>query len=102
MSEFTEKWRLAAAEYLDLQDAADVLNEAKHITFAEIVSRTHGNSNAEKERHARLTDEWKEFTDKLLSSNQKARRAKLRLTFVKMQRDDQLNSDANRRAEMRI
>ena len=101
-SDFTERWRLAAKEWLDLQDAADFLDGSKNDTLAEIVSRSPGNSHAEKERNARISDEWKEHRRKIIEANAAARRAKLRVQFAKMQREDHLNGEANRRAEMKL
>lgn len=99
---FTERWRLAAAEWLDLQDAADVLTGAKNDTLAEITSRTEGSSHAEKDRKARMSSEWKEYRTEMIAAESKARRAKFRLMFAKMQREDHLNGEANRRAEMKL
>lgn len=100
--DYTERWRLAAAEWLDLQDAADLLRETKNDVFAEIVARSLGSTNAEKERNARLNVEWQEFRTALVKAEAEARRAKFRVTYAKMKREDWLNGSANKRAEMRL
>lgn len=100
--DFTEKWRLAAGEWLDAQDAADLLNDAKHDTLAEIASRMDGSSQAAKVESARKTEEWLSFRSQMTAANTKARRLKFRVTFAKMQREDHLNGEANRRAEMKL
>jgi len=101
-SHFTERWRLAAAEWLDLQDAADFLEGSKNDVLAEIVSRSPGSSHAEKDRNARISDEWGEHRRKIIEASAAARRAKLRVTYAKMQREDHMNGEANRRAESRL
>lgn len=102
MTDHTERWRLAAAEWLDLQDAADLLVEAKNDVMAEITSKQAGTSHAEKERNARISPEWAAYRAKMIQAQSEARRAKLRLTYAKMKRDDWMNAEANKRAEMRI
>jgi hypothetical protein len=42
MNELVEKWRIRAAEWLDLQEAADILTETKNDVFAEIKSCRRG------------------------------------------------------------
>ena len=102
MSTFTEKWRLAAADWLDLQDAADLLTGSKNDVLAEITSRSEGNSHAEKDRNARCSQEWRDFRTKMTTADSAARRAKLRVQYAKMEREDHMNAEANKRAEMRL
>lgn len=100
--DYTERWRLAAAEWLDKQDAADLLTETKNDVLAEITSRSDGKSHAEKERNARSSAEWREFREAMVKAQAEARRAKFRVQYAKMQREDWLNGAANKRAEMRL
>lgn len=102
MSELTERWRLAAAEWLDAQDAADLLSDSKADVFAEMSSKASGATNAEKERNARTSPEWRDYRTRMTEANSHARRLKMRLTFAKMQREDWLNGEANKRAEMKL
>jgi hypothetical protein len=99
MNEYVEKWRIRAAEWLDLQEAADILNETKNDVFAEIKSAQDGSSEAEKERKARLSPEWKEFRDKMLDADAKARRARLRVKYESMLFDAWRTENANARTE---
>lgn len=99
MNEIVEKWRLRAAEWLDLQEAADILTETKNDVFAEIKSVQNGSSEAEKERMARLSPEWKAFRDNMLDANAKARRARMRVKYESMMFDAWRSENANSRTE---
>lgn len=99
MTDLVEKWRLAAAEWLDLQDAADLLRETKNDVFAEIVSDQEGSSMAEKERRARITTRWREHRDNMVKAESDARRAKMRVKYAQMRFDSWRTSNANARSE---
>lgn len=99
MTELVERWRLRAAEWLDLQEAADILRETKNDVFAEIMSRMDGSSIAERDRLARLSPEWKEFRDSMLEAEAKARRARMRLKYEAMMFDAWRTENANARIE---
>lgn len=100
MSELVEKWRLAAAEWLDAQQAADLLRETKNDVFAEIKSKQFdASSEAERERLARISDEWKDFRNQLVAAEAHARRLKLRVTYEKMVFDAWRTEAANARSE---
>lgn len=99
-AEVIEKWRLQAAEWLDLQEAADILRECKNDVFAEITHKQEGASNAEKERNARRSPEWTGHRTKMVEAESKARRAKLRLKYQNMMFQAWVSESANARAEM--
>ena len=100
MFEELEKWRLAAAEWLDLQEAADILRETKSDVFAEIASLQDAKSEAEKQRIARISEQWKTHRDKMLRAEADARRSKMRLKFAEMMFEAKRSENANARAEL--
>lgn len=100
MFEELEKWRVAASEWLDLQEAADILRETKNDVLAEIVSIQPGSSHAEKDRNARISAEWKDHRNKMLDAEAKARRAKLRVKYADMMFEAKRTENANARAEL--
>ncbi len=100
MFEAVEKWRLAAAEWLDLQEAADILRETKNDVFAEISSRQPGSSIAAKQEAARMSPDWVEHRNKMIDAEAKARRAKMRLKYADMMFEAKRSENANARAEL--
>lgn len=99
MFDTLEAWRVAAAEWLDLQEAADILRETKNDVLAEITHRQDGSSHAERDRRARLSHEWKDHRTKMLEAEAKARRAKLRVKYQDMKFNAERTANANARAE---
>ena len=100
MTEAVERWRLRVAEWLDLQQAADLLRETKNDVFAQIASQQGGASNAEKERLARQDPEWIAHRNKMLEAEDKARRARMRIKYEEMQFEAWRTEAANARREM--
>lgn len=101
MSERVEKWRLAAAEWLDAQQAADLLRETKNDVFAQIKSAQIGASEAERDRMARISDEWQDFRNKMIDAEGHARRLRLRVKYEQMVFDAWRTEAANSRNEQR-
>ena len=99
MNDLVESWRLRAAEWLDLQEAADILRETKNDVFAEITSDMEGTSHAERERKARPTDRWRRFRDSMIKAESQARRARLRVKYENMKFDAWRSENANARTE---
>lgn len=101
MQEQIEKWRLQMEKWLDLQEAADLLQETKSEVFAQITSEMDGTTNAEKERQARLSERWNEFNNNRIEANSKARRAKAGVKYCDMKFTAANSAAANARAERR-
>ena len=101
MNERVEKWRLAAADWLDAQQAADLLRETKNDVFAEIKSKQPGASEAERDRMARISDEWQNFRNKMIEAEGHARRLKMRVRYEQMVFDAWRTEAANSRNERR-
>lgn len=99
MSEHVEKWRLQAAEWLDAQEAADLLRETKNDVFAEIKSKQNGKSEAEKDRLARISTDWREFRDSMIKAEGLARRIRTRMKYEQMKFDAWRSEGANARRE---
>ncbi len=99
MHEQIEKWRIEAGKWLDLQEAADLLRETKNDVFAEITSKMNGSSEAEKQRMARISTDWKTFRDSVVKAEAKARRAKLLLKYADMKVWAANSESANARKE---
>lgn len=99
MTAQVEQWRLRAAVWLDAQEAADLLRETKNDIFAEIKSKQDGKSEAERDRMARMSDEWKEFRNSMLQAEAQARRLKFRMTYEDMKFRAWQTENANARRE---
>lgn len=99
MSEQVERWRLRAAEWLDAQEAADLLRETKNDVFAEIKSKQNGSSEAERDRMARTSTDWRDFRDSMIKAEGHARRLRMRMKYEEMMFDAWRTQAANDRQE---
>lgn len=102
MLKIVEHWRKERSEWLDKQALADQLRECKADRFAEISHRQDANTNAEKERLARLDPEWREYREGMLEAEDQARRANFRCKYLEMQFDAMRSMNANARKEMNV
>jgi hypothetical protein len=99
MSDLVEKWRLAAAEWLDAKEAASLLRETKNDVFAEIKSKMNASSEAERDRQARLSTEWAVHRSKMLEAEKTERRLSMGVKYRQMQFDAWRTEAANNRQE---
>ncbi len=99
MTELVEKYRLACAEWLDKQKAADILEDTKKIVFAEICSGIDASSEAAKSRLAMISQDWKDHTAKTSEANHEARRARMIVRLRQMEFDAWRTEAANSRNE---
>tara|TARA_R110002012_G_C11579444_1_gene605232 strand:- start:531 stop:848 length:318 start_codon:yes stop_codon:yes gene_type:complete len=99
MHEQIEQWRIEAEKWLDLQKAADLLRGTKNDVFAEMTSKMDGSSEAEKQRLARVSPEWKAFRDSVVEAEAKARQAKMLSKYADMKVWAANSENANARKE---
>lgn len=99
MQDQIENWRIEAASWLELKKASELLRETKNDVFAEITSKMNGKSEAEKQRMARVSLEWKEHRNAMLEAESKERRAKLLLKYKDMLVWSANSENANARKE---
>lgn len=99
MSEHVERFRIRAREWTDAENAAEILWETKNDVFAEIKSKMNGNSEAERDRMARLSPEWKEHRNKMLQARHDARVARMAMKHAEMLFSEWQTESANARQE---
>lgn len=99
MSELVERWRLRCSEWLDKEQAAQLLRETKNDVFAEIASKSDGSTNAERERNARISPQWIKHRNAMLEAEHEARKARMRMKYEEMQFEAWRTAQANDRRE---
>lgn len=96
------EWEVHVKDWLEKQEQADILREAKNDRLAEIVTKQSGGSHAEKDRQARISDEWKEYRTGMVEAENLARRAKFRVKRAEYGIMAVQDSNASQRKEMRM
>lgn len=96
----SEQWRLAARRWVDLEAAANLLEESKTTCFAQQVVTQHSTTVARAELNVRSSDMWADYIDKMCAARANANLAKIEMTVINMRFWEQNSSEANRRKEM--
>ena len=93
-----EMWR----DWIDKEAASYALLETKNDVLARMTIEAPGGSHAEKLRAARASDKWAQHQSAISEARIAALKAKANLEISKMRREDELNREYTRRAEMRL
>lgn len=96
----SEQWRLAAQRWVDMESAANLLEECKTACFAQRVSTQQSTTVARAELAVRSSTEWVDYLDKMCVARANANLAKVEMEVIRMRFWEQNSSEANRRKEM--
>ena len=105
--EWSERYRLAAHKWVNLDSAARLLEETKSATFAEMKTRlinetSESLSEAKAERLTRALPGWREHVAQICGARTRANEAKVEVEFIRMRAMEVQSANANARAEMRL
>ena len=99
---WTDKVQQCWGDWLDKENASFALSETKNYVLAKMTLDAKGNSHAEKLRNARASDAWSMHQSAISEARNAALRAKANLEIMKMRREDELNREWTRRAQMKL
>lgn len=99
---FSESYRIAAKDWVELDGAARMLEETKSAVLAQRMKALGDMPAAHSEREVKASPEWNEFVRVMVESRTKANLAKVKLEYIRMKAIEQQSANANRRAEMRL
>lgn len=98
----SEKWRLKAEEWVELDSAARLLEATKSAIFAQMQVELGDIPVSHAERKVRASPAWIEHVEKIEQARTKANVVKVERDYLRMKHSEQQNADANRRQEMRL
>ena len=98
----SEQYRIAALEWVDLDNAARMLEETKDVQLSQLVQAMGDVPVAHAERDVKASEGWAEFIKAKVEARTKANKAKCRLTYITMRHSEQQSMEASKRAEMRL
>ena len=98
----SEQYRLAALEWVDLDDAARLLESTKSSTLAMLMKARGDIPAAHAERDVKATIAWREHIEKMDIARTAANRAKVQMEYLRMKFSEQQSMEASQRAEMRL
>lgn len=98
----SEKFRLVAKEYCELEAAANMLETTKTSVFSQMVLRLGDMAVNKAELIVRASPEWREHIEAIADARAKANLAKAKLEYVRMIHSEHMSAEANARAERKM
>ena len=103
--EWSEKFRVAAKEWVDADAEASLAEELKSSTLNQMI--IHLNVQGEmpvnrRESIVRSSDKWIEYVNDMVKKRTKANLFKVRLEYIRMRFNEQQSIEATKRAEMKL
>ena len=98
----SEEYRLAAKEWVALNSAANLLEETKSAVLSRMKSKLGDIPESHKDTQVRASDEWWEYITKMVKAREDADMAKVKVNWIEMRHWERNDSNATRRAEMRL
>lgn len=98
----SEQYRIAALKWLDLDNAARMLEETKDVQLSQLVAAKGDVPVAHAERDVKASPEWAVFIASKVEARTKANKSKCQLEYLKMRHSEQQSFEATARAEMKL
>ena len=99
---WSERYREAAETWVQLDAAANLLEECKSSVLAQRMSALGDIPVTHAERIVKASEEWHDYVTKMVKAREAANLAKVKTEFVKMRAMEEQSANANKRAEMRL
>lgn len=81
---WSEHYRLAAKEWVELDGAARLLEESKTAVLAQKIAALGDMPHNKAEREVKASDEWQEYIERMVTARTKANLAKAKSEYTRM------------------
>lgn len=102
----SEQYRVVAKNWVEADEAANLMEETKSVVFAEMTSKLLANDIGmavnRAEIAAKSSKEWREFVEQMIKLRSRANLLKVQLEYLRMKFAEEQSHNATRRAEMRL
>lgn len=98
----SEQYRLAAAEYVEAEARASLIEELKSSTLSQLMLELGDIPVNRAERDVKASKEWVEYINGMVEARRLANQAKHDLEVVRMKYGEQQSAEATARAERRM
>jgi len=102
MNDWSERYRLDAREWVELEAAASLLENLRSANLSQIMLGNKTESVSKAEMLARASPQWTEYNEKMVEARRKANLAKVKLEWDRMKFSEQQSQEATARAERRL
>lgn len=97
-----ELFRIAAREWVDLDSAANLLEECKSAVLSERMQALGNIPVSRAELKVKASPEWREYLQKMVEARSAANLARVKMKWIEMRFSVWQSSEANQRAEVRL
>ena len=102
MDNASEEYRVKAAEWVDLDAAARMLEEGKTTYLAQRMTAFADMAVSKAEREVKSSQDWADYIKKMVHARTAANRAKFELKYIEMKYWENSSAQATKRSEMRM
>ncbi len=100
--DWSEQYRIVAKQWVDADAAADILEELKSATLAQLMSELGDMPVSRAEMTVKSDSEWQDYIRSMVEARQKANKLKVQLEYIRMKFQEWSSENATKRAEMRL
>jgi ribosomal protein S8 len=100
--DWSEQYRIVAKQWVDADAAADILEELKSATLAQLMTELGDMPVSRAEMQVKADVEWQGYIRSMVEARQKANKLKVQLEYLRMKFSEWQSENANKRAEMRL
>lgn len=99
---YSEQFRIVAKEWVDLDNAATMLEETKSAVLSQKMAALGDIPVSHAERAVKSSTEWLDFIKKMVDARSAANLKKVQMEYLRMKFSEWQSENANKRAEMRL
>lgn len=99
---WSEQYRTVAAQWVDAEAAASLLEDTKSAVLAEKMSALGDMPVSRAEMTVKASDEWRQELRAIAAARQAANRLKVEMEYARMKFMEWQSENATKRAEMRL
>ena len=100
--DISEQYRLEAKSWVELDAAANLLEECKSANLSQMMLATNADSVSKSEMLAKASPQWTEYVEKMVEARRQANLSKVKLEWIRMRFSEQQSQEATARAERRL
>jgi len=97
-----EQFRLAAKTWVELDAAANLLEETKSAVLSQRMAQQGDMPVSRAELNVKSSPEWEDFVTRMVKAREAANLAKVKLEWLRMRFSEAQSYEATRRAEMKL
>lgn len=102
MFPFSERYRVAAEDWVDKESAAQLLEDTKSAVMAQKQAGLGDMAVNKAEQIIKASPEWERYIQKIVEARKEANKAKVLMEYEKLRFYEAQSREANARAEMRL